>query len=192
MKNSNQINVPQAREAMDKFKMAAAQDVDGPVTYWTAIDLSQIIKSTDGFPKSIAALLLHLYKQIGVDLQYKGLSQNDLSKSFEAAPRLAQAKEKATNYTQKTVHKTREAKFASQKVYCFSFYALCRPRNKQVVSQPACLYFMVQFQYVKSHTYKTPFHHNVGAASGQEAAEVHVFLDHGEYALRLDGAVDPE
>lgn len=33
MKNSNQINVPQAREAMDKFKMAAAQDVDGPVTY---------------------------------------------------------------------------------------------------------------------------------------------------------------
>ena len=30
---SNQINVPQAREAMDKFKMQAAQDVDGPVTY---------------------------------------------------------------------------------------------------------------------------------------------------------------
>lgn len=26
MKNSNQINVPQAREAMDKFKMQAAQD----------------------------------------------------------------------------------------------------------------------------------------------------------------------
>ena len=33
MKNSNQINVPQAREAMDKFKMQAAQDVDSPVTY---------------------------------------------------------------------------------------------------------------------------------------------------------------
>ena len=32
-KNSNQINVPQAREAMDKFKMQAAQDVDVPVTY---------------------------------------------------------------------------------------------------------------------------------------------------------------
>ena len=32
-KNSNQINVPQAREAMDKFKMAAAQDVDVPITY---------------------------------------------------------------------------------------------------------------------------------------------------------------
>ena len=27
-KNSNQINVPQAREAMDKFKMQAAQDED--------------------------------------------------------------------------------------------------------------------------------------------------------------------
>ena len=81
---------------------------------------------------------------------------------------MAQAKEKATNYTQKTVHKTRGAKFASQKVYCFSFYALCRPRNKQVVSQPACLYFMVQFQYVKSHTYKIPFYHNIGIASGQE------------------------
>ena len=66
-------------------------------------------------------------------------------------------------------------------------------QSKQVISQPACLYFMVQFQYVKSHTYKIPFHHhNVGAASGQEAAEVHVFLDHGEHALRLDGAVDSE
>ena len=27
MKNNNQINVPQAREAMDKFKMQAAQEV---------------------------------------------------------------------------------------------------------------------------------------------------------------------
>ena len=33
MKNSNELNVPQAREAMDKFKMQAAQDVYGPVTY---------------------------------------------------------------------------------------------------------------------------------------------------------------
>ena len=57
----------------------------------------------------------------------KGLSQNDWSKSFEAAPRLAQAKEKATNYTQKTVHKTRGATFASQKVYCFSFLCAMPP-----------------------------------------------------------------
>ena len=28
MKNSNQINIPQAREAMDKFKMQAAGDLD--------------------------------------------------------------------------------------------------------------------------------------------------------------------
>ena len=28
MKNNNQINVPQAREAMDKFKMQAASDLD--------------------------------------------------------------------------------------------------------------------------------------------------------------------
>ena len=27
MKNSNQINVPEAREAMDKFKMEAANDL---------------------------------------------------------------------------------------------------------------------------------------------------------------------
>ena len=27
MKNNNQINIPQAREAMDKFKMQAAQEV---------------------------------------------------------------------------------------------------------------------------------------------------------------------
>ena len=33
MKNNNQINVPQAREAMDKFKMQAAQDVDVTITY---------------------------------------------------------------------------------------------------------------------------------------------------------------
>ena len=33
MKNSNELNVPQAREAMDKFKMQAAQDLDVPVTY---------------------------------------------------------------------------------------------------------------------------------------------------------------
>lgn len=28
MKSNNQINVPQAREAMDKFKMQAANDLD--------------------------------------------------------------------------------------------------------------------------------------------------------------------
>ena len=33
MKSTNQINIPQAREAMDKFKMQAASDLDVPVTY---------------------------------------------------------------------------------------------------------------------------------------------------------------
>ena len=32
-RNNNKLNVPQAREAMDKFKMQAAQDVDVPITY---------------------------------------------------------------------------------------------------------------------------------------------------------------
>ena len=32
MKNNNQINVPQAREAMDKFKMQAASEEDVPST----------------------------------------------------------------------------------------------------------------------------------------------------------------
>lgn len=31
-KNSNQINIPEAREAMDKFKMQAASDPGVPVT----------------------------------------------------------------------------------------------------------------------------------------------------------------
>ena len=31
--NNNQINVPQAREAMDKFKMQAANDESVPGTY---------------------------------------------------------------------------------------------------------------------------------------------------------------
>ena len=30
---NNQLNVPQAREAMDKFKMQAASDLDVPATY---------------------------------------------------------------------------------------------------------------------------------------------------------------
>ena len=32
MKNNNQINIPQAREAMDKFKMQAASDHGVTVT----------------------------------------------------------------------------------------------------------------------------------------------------------------
>ena len=43
-----------------------------------------------------------------------------------------------------------------KKCTVFFFYMLCRSRNKQMVSQLACLYFMVQFQYVKSHAYKIP------------------------------------
>ena len=33
MKSNNQINVPEAREAMDKFKMQAAQDLGVLATY---------------------------------------------------------------------------------------------------------------------------------------------------------------
>ena len=32
-KNTNQLNIPQAREAMDKFKMQAASDKGVPSTY---------------------------------------------------------------------------------------------------------------------------------------------------------------
>ena len=35
MKNNNQINIPQAREAMDKFKMQAASDHGVTATYRT-------------------------------------------------------------------------------------------------------------------------------------------------------------
>ena len=31
-RNSNRINVPEAREAMDKFKMEAANDLDVPTS----------------------------------------------------------------------------------------------------------------------------------------------------------------
>ena len=31
--NNNKLNVPQAKQAMEQFKMQAASDVDGPVTY---------------------------------------------------------------------------------------------------------------------------------------------------------------
>ena len=33
-KSSNKINVPEARAAMDKFKMEAASEVDVPSTYY--------------------------------------------------------------------------------------------------------------------------------------------------------------
>ena len=33
-KNSNKLNVPEARAAMDKFKMEAASEVDVPSTYY--------------------------------------------------------------------------------------------------------------------------------------------------------------
>lgn len=34
---NNQINIPEAREAMDKFKMEAASEVDVPSTYYEII-----------------------------------------------------------------------------------------------------------------------------------------------------------
>lgn len=33
-KNNNKLNVPEARAAMDKFKMEAAAEVDVPSTYY--------------------------------------------------------------------------------------------------------------------------------------------------------------
>ena len=36
-RNSNNINIPEAREAMDKFKMEAASEVDVPSTYYEII-----------------------------------------------------------------------------------------------------------------------------------------------------------
>ena len=54
---------------------------------------------------------------------------------------MAQAKEKATDYTQKTAHKTRGAGFASQKVYCFScLYAMPPPeQNRWFPNRPVCI-----------------------------------------------------
>ena len=31
--NNNKLNVPQAKQAMEQFKMQAVSDVDGPVAY---------------------------------------------------------------------------------------------------------------------------------------------------------------
>lgn len=35
MKSNNNAVVPEAREALDKFKMEAASDLDVPTSYWT-------------------------------------------------------------------------------------------------------------------------------------------------------------
>ena len=45
--NNNKLNVPQA---MEQFKMQAASDVDGPVTYWTIIESYKIIQINGWFP----------------------------------------------------------------------------------------------------------------------------------------------
>ena len=65
-------------------------------------------------------------------------------------------------------------------------------QSKQVISQPACLYFMVQLQNVIGHAHKIPFHHNVDLSSGQKATEVHIFLDHSEHTFCLNGTIYPE
>ena len=51
---------------------------------------------------------------------------------------------------------------------------------------------MVQLQDIIRHAHKTPFHRYVGSPSGQESAEVHIFFNRGEDALRLNGTVDPK
>lgn len=72
------------------------------------------------------------------------------------------------------------------------FYMLCSTRNKQMVSQPAGLYSMMQLQNVIRHAHKIPFHCDIGISSGQKSAEVQTFLDCGKHALRLNGTIDPE
>ena len=47
-KNTNKINVPEARAAMDKFKMEAASDFDVSTSYWRKTrNLQQIILNFD-------------------------------------------------------------------------------------------------------------------------------------------------
>lgn len=36
-KNNNKLNIPEARQAMDQFKMEAANEVDVPSTYYEII-----------------------------------------------------------------------------------------------------------------------------------------------------------
>ncbi len=72
------------------------------------------------------------------------------------------------------------------------FYILCRTRNKQVVSQPTGLYFMMQFRYVICHAHKIPFYRDIGVSSGQKSTEVQIFLDCSKHNLRPNGTIDPE
>ena len=58
---------------------------------------------------------------------------------------------------------------------------LCNSWDNQVLSQPACLYFMMQLQKVIGHAYKIPFHHDVGIPPGQKTPEIHVLFYHCKY-----------
>ena len=82
-----------------------------------------------------------------------------LKNRFETAPFfLAHAKKNDPIY-QKQHTKPKEQVLLLKKCTVFLFlYAVPPPRNKQVVSQPICLYFMVQFQYAKSHAHKILFY----------------------------------
>lgn len=69
---------------------------------------------------------------------------------------------------------------------------LCNNRDNQMLSQSACLYFMMQLQKVIGHTHKIPFHHDIGIPPRQKTPKVHVLFNHGKNAFRLNGAVDSE
>lgn len=81
--------------------------------------------------------------------------------------------------------------------FCVEFSEKLQPNRKalwnhETRSQAAGLYFMMQLEKVVSQAQQRPFHFDLDGAAEKEPTKAHVFLNHGENALCLDAAIDPD
>ena len=105
---------------------------------------------------------------------------------------LQQIEEKPAKNKKNSARKLRGTSYLSKKCAVFLIGAPSRILCKKVVSQPACLYFMMQLQNVIRHAHKIPFRLNIVVSSGQKTTKIHIFLDHGKHTFCLNGTVDPK
>ena len=60
--NNNKLNVPQAKQAMEQFKMQAASDVDGPVTSSYLLNYNRIIQNNSNQRLVSKSIVVHSIK----------------------------------------------------------------------------------------------------------------------------------
>ena len=97
----------------------------------------------------------------------KGLSQNDLRKTIEAALLLAtKLKTNRLKTPKNSAQNLRGIVYLSKMCAVFLMDTLSYTLCKKVGSRPACLNFMMQLQNIIRHAYKVPFCLHIGVSSG--------------------------